>query len=306
MKKVLITFFLIGGLFPGEWMSCAHGHLDVQFSYVNNKINVQIPAGETDLVFGSFFPTTGIEQHFATLPGFASEVISGLGIGAGDQIYYDVIDDLLYWDGVSVTAPPSGYSIEITNNPSPPTVPLTTVDENSGQQLGSEVPPKNRIDNADAAGNFHRDLQWRLYPSPFPSPSPPADFGAFGIKLRLRTNALGVDVSDPFIFAFNFGLNSTGFEQAVDAFGDLLAGQEGDFDLDGDVDGEDYLLWQQGLSPDPLSAGDLSDWQTNYGTNPPPLLQSAVGIPEPQTALLCLLGMALLFGSKPRFQIMSG
>ena len=81
---------------------------------------------------------------------------------------------------------------------------------------------------------------------------------------------------------------------------------EGDFDLDGDVDGEDYLLWQQGLSPDPLSAGDLSDWQTNYGTNPPPLLQSAVGIPEPQTALLCLLGMALLFGSKPRFQIMSG
>ena len=36
----------------------------------------------------------------------------------------------------------------------------------------------------------------------------------------------------------------------------------GDFDEDGDVDGRDFLIWQQ---TDPLSTSDLTDWQTNYG-----------------------------------------
>jgi hypothetical protein len=32
---------------------------------------------------------------------------------------------------------------------------------------------------------------------------------------------------------------------------------------DGDVDGRDFLVWQRGGSPAP--AGDLADWQSNYG-----------------------------------------
>ncbi len=39
-----------------------------------------------------------------------------------------------------------------------------------------------------------------------------------------------------------------------------------DFDNDGDIDGRDFLVWQQGGSPNPLSPDDLADWQTNYGT----------------------------------------
>src|SRR5262245_39274161 len=39
----------------------------------------------------------------------------------------------------------------------------------------------------------------------------------------------------------------------------------GDFDGDGDVDGRDFLVWQRGGSPNPLSAGDLAQWQANYG-----------------------------------------
>jgi hypothetical protein len=38
----------------------------------------------------------------------------------------------------------------------------------------------------------------------------------------------------------------------------------GDFDEDGDVDGEDFLLWQ--IDP---GVGPLSDWETHYGTVPP-------------------------------------
>ena len=55
----------------------------------------------------------------------------------------------------------------------------------------------------------------------------------------------------------------------------------GDFDNDGDVDGQDFLLWQR----DP-SVGNLADWQANYGTG---TLVASVVVPEPSTAI-CLLG----------------
>ena len=40
----------------------------------------------------------------------------------------------------------------------------------------------------------------------------------------------------------------------------------GDFDQDGDADGDDFLKWQRGESPEPLSQSDLGDWETDYGT----------------------------------------
>jgi len=70
-----------------------------------------------------------------------------------------------------------------------------------------------------------------------------------------------------------------------------------DFDEDGDVDGFDFLTWQRGGSPTPLSSGDLSDWQTNYGTVAPLSAASAV-VPEPSALLLGL--MASLAGISRR------
>jgi hypothetical protein len=61
----------------------------------------------------------------------------------------------------------------------------------------------------------------------------------------------------------------------------------GDFDFDGDVDGRDFLLWQRGGSPTPLSASDLADWQANYGVSS---LASSRTVPEPNAqALLALI-----------------
>ncbi len=40
----------------------------------------------------------------------------------------------------------------------------------------------------------------------------------------------------------------------------------GDYDDDFDVDGLDFLKWQQGESPNPLSQSDLAAWEANYGT----------------------------------------
>ena len=66
-----------------------------------------------------------------------------------------------------------------------------------------------------------------------------------------------------------------------------------DFDEDGDVDGNDYLKWQRGESPNPLSAPDLADWQLNFGSSM--TLSSSTAIPEPSAlamAVCCLIGLA--------------
>lgn len=67
-------------------------------------------------------------------------------------------------------------------------------------------------------------------------------------------------------------------------------GTPGDFEGDGDVDGRDFLIWQRNPS-----VGNLSDWQTNYGTTGP--LVAATAVPEPGSLILlggCLLGSALI------------
>jgi hypothetical protein len=63
----------------------------------------------------------------------------------------------------------------------------------------------------------------------------------------------------------------------------------GDFDLDGDVDGRDFLMWQRGESPDPLSATDLADWQSNFGAG---TLTASVAVPEPSTATACVIAFS--------------
>ena len=65
----------------------------------------------------------------------------------------------------------------------------------------------------------------------------------------------------------------------------------GDFDLDSDVDGADFLMWQR----DP-SIGSLTDWQTNYGS-PPPLADSRAAVPEPATVLLLVAMTSMLCAS---------
>lgn len=68
----------------------------------------------------------------------------------------------------------------------------------------------------------------------------------------------------------------------------IIGSSPGDFDVDGDVDGRDFLAWQRGESGDPLSLSDLMEWQDNYG---PGGLAASSAVPEPSA--VCLLGMAL-------------
>jgi len=72
------------------------------------------------------------------------------------------------------------------------------------------------------------------------------------------------------------------------------AGTPGDFDLDTDVDGADFLLWQQGFGTT-YDAADLADWKANFGL---PAAAAAIGaVPEPGSALLAVGGAVLLGGA---------
>ncbi len=64
----------------------------------------------------------------------------------------------------------------------------------------------------------------------------------------------------------------------------------GDFDVDLDVDGADFLLWQRDTS-----LGVLSEWQTNFGTAYSSLAASEA-VPEPSALLLLLAGTFYLRG----------
>jgi autotransporter-associated beta strand protein len=69
----------------------------------------------------------------------------------------------------------------------------------------------------------------------------------------------------------------------------------GDFDGDGDVDGRDFLIWQRGGSPNPLSAADLAEWQAAYSASELAAFAAmSVSVPETTTGVSLLLGLITL------------
>ncbi len=66
----------------------------------------------------------------------------------------------------------------------------------------------------------------------------------------------------------------------------------GDFTADGLVDGDDFLAWQRGESPNPLSADDLADWTAHFG---PASASNGASVPEPTT---CVLVVAAILAAR--------
>ena len=63
----------------------------------------------------------------------------------------------------------------------------------------------------------------------------------------------------------------------------LLVSRAGDFDLDSDVDGADFLTWQRNPS-----VGSLADWRANFGVSP--LVAANAVVPEPASLVMLLAG----------------
>lgn len=115
--------------------------------------------------------------------------------------------------------------------------------------------------------------------------------GPFSINL-LTDAAAGRHVQ----YGFNFNGENVWITD-VAPFGNVVvqtvgaAGIPGDFNGDEIVDGRDFLAWQRGESPDPLSAGDLAEWQGAYPGGGG--LAAVSSVPEP-ASLSLIAGLASL------------
>ena len=88
----------------------------------------------------------------------------------------------------------------------------------------------------------------------------------------------------------NFGTDTEGPVNST--FDDVYFtpyGAEGDFDNDNDTDGADFLSWQRGESPIPLSSSDLAIWKASYGSASLPV--TLLFVPEP-TSMLQMVAIA--------------
>ncbi len=291
-------------------------HSDVEFGYDANQIDVKVTDTTGARVGVGDFALDGLFRQFEENPGFASESDVGLGINPSDTIVYNVLDNLLFWNGAGFATPNPSTQVRIENNGA---VPDTLVSSSSGSQSGGFDPPTNVIGQADGIGDFHSHVDYHLEPNIAPNPPPLPEIGAYGLKLSLATDAVGIADSDPFLIVFNFGLDSIGFENAVEQFAELLAPDlPGDFDRSGAVDGDDYLLWRQqfgSLSITPgsgadgnndgvVNLGDYTVWRDHLGaatgldvdradsfewqrqlasTGSPATRDSSSAVPEPST-----------------------
>jgi hypothetical protein len=79
----------------------------------------------------------------------------------------------------------------------------------------------------------------------------------------------------------------------VTATGTLITPSSGDFDLDFDVDGSDFLAWQRGFMnpPQNYNATDLANWQVQYGSTIPLNAAALSAVPEPSALLLASLAV---------------
>lgn len=180
-------------------------HSDIEFGYDSGMIEIE--PGHDGLVFESDMPTSGLFEGFTGDPGFGSEVIEGLGIGANDVISYNLLDNLFFWsEATEGFEDPGTTTITIDNAVGADTL----VSASSGMII-----PGGVIGQASGTGDFHSHVDFQL--------SSGAPIGAYGLLLELESDDSGIANSDPFFIVFNFGLDEDGSNPSLADLEDALA-----------------------------------------------------------------------------------
>ena len=245
-------------------------------SGVNRMVNGGFENSATSLTNWRFFDTTGV-SGMATLSNDARS-------GARAAL-------------LNVTLDPTGGDVGLD-------VDSARVATISGEELtvsfaaktfaapGSETRLRATLAGFDSAGNFVGDF-FTEFVNPPTSGYEPYSF-EFTVPDGVAAVNLGFRVFDAILNAPSIGgylIDDVSLLRAPDA---VL----GDFDLDLDVDGHDFLVWQRGGSPTPLSEVDLATWKANFGHTASAGASAAV--PEPTAMWLGLVAAGLVAGSTRR------
>jgi hypothetical protein len=177
--------FLAIGITPiGTRLVLAEPHTDVEILLPNASGPIVTEGGDYvgDLA-GRVFEGEFI-SNLATEPGF--DALAGTFI-TGAQVRFDVVNQLLYWNGTALVSPSSSVTISFGSN----AITVTGTNESglAGFLLGT----------AGVTGGFHTDLDFEL--------SSGAPDGLYGIVLTLGPNPPtgGFTTSLPFLMAFSQG-----------------------------------------------------------------------------------------------------
>ncbi len=128
-----------------------------------------------------------------------------------------------------------------------------------------------------------------------------APAGVYGFFARLTSDQYAT--SDPFLIVFNY---LTAYDSMIPASLAIhVAGTlAGDYDLDGDVDGRDFMVWQRLAGSTTrtvadaslngiVDTADLAVWQAHYGESFGDLSSLSVEqVPEPNSASATLITLA--------------
>ncbi len=300
---------------------CAAQHLDVLTQVSAGKI--AIGAANFDLgtwtIGQRVFQRELLSNFRANDPGFNALATGNLllepgviGFPSNHDIFFDLLSmqigatrsNLFYWDGmdpgddvldledVQFSLPPAGTTWNLFDDKSNLFIVDATDTLVAGglvQRTSSDTNPGDGIDT----GSLHSHLLIRVDDGDGNTQTTPPQ-GVYMAALRLRSP--GFEHSDPFLFVHRTSAFPNQVRDLAAEWADLnfesLFGVPGDFDADGDVDANDFLLWQRGQSPHPLGTGDLADWQNHYFQASPNAAARAV--PEPSS--LALMGGVLLGG----------
>ena len=132
-----------------------------------------------------------------------------------EQIGFNVLASLLYWDGDELTTPGSGVGLSLVLGSN-----SRVVTQASGILAGFNLGGGGVVlDNNDEevyVGDFHKHFDFVL--------SEGAPVGAYGVLLELTPiNTSRFTASDPFLLVFNRGLGAEAFESGVDAMVQVTA-----------------------------------------------------------------------------------
>jgi hypothetical protein len=120
----------------------------------------------------------------------------------------------------------------------------------------------------------------------------PASVGPFAAGSHIRSFYFRSDDDSPGVSLFDeLRIGTT--------YADVTPGQStgnGDFDMDGDVDGNDFLVWQRGEAPGGLTQANLDLWKASY----PAANAAAAAVPEPASYALAVLALTALVARRRR------
>jgi hypothetical protein len=95
---------------------------------------------------------------------------------------------------------------------------------------------------------------------------------------------------------FKYGLPDGTLQTGIVEY--VTGGLSGDFDVDGDVDGRDFLVWQRGVGA-AFTAADLANWKGTFGQTSP-AVAAGHSVPEPASVILVVLSAAAVAACRRR------